>query len=222
MPMCDWSSDVCSSDLTQSYPTLSDPMDCSLPGSSAHRIFQARVLGGAGDLRELPRVPLRGEGSCGGGGAPRCIYQRRQWQHTPVLLPGKSYGRRSLVGCSPWGREESDTTERLHFHFSLSCIGEGNSNPLQSSCLENSRDGGAWCTHVHEHQVEQAGAELFHMYPEHTWQATPLLFHLCSKVVHSKGPPGMGVSACHLQQCDLGMFLKESRALVSMIFFFEW
>ena len=51
---------------------------------------------------------------------------RRQWHPTPVLLPGKSHGRRSLVGCSPWGREESDTTERLHFHFSLSCIGEGN------------------------------------------------------------------------------------------------
>ena len=53
---------------------------------------------------------------------------------------------RSLDGCSPWGREESesDTTERLHFHFSLSCIGEGNGNPLQYSCLENPRDGGAW------------------------------------------------------------------------------
>ena len=69
---------------------------------------------------------------------------RRQWQPTPVLLPGKSHGRRSLVGCSPWGREESDTTERLHFHFSLSCIGEGCGNPLQCSCLENPRDGGAW------------------------------------------------------------------------------
>ena len=56
----------------------------------------------------------------------------------------KSHGRRSLVGCSPWGREESDTTERLHFHFSLSCIGEGNGNPLQCSCLENPRDGEAW------------------------------------------------------------------------------
>jgi len=44
---------------------------------------------------------------------------RRQWQPTPVLLPGKSHGRRSLVGCSPWVRKESDTTERLHFHFSL-------------------------------------------------------------------------------------------------------
>ena len=70
--------------------------------------------------------------------------RRRQWQSTPVLLPGKSHGRRSLVGCSPWGHEESDMTERLHFHFSLSCIGEGNSNPLQCSCLENPRDGGAW------------------------------------------------------------------------------
>ena len=57
------------------------------------------------------------------------------------LLPGKSHGRRSLVGYSPWGLEESDTTERLHFHFSLSCTGEGNGNPLQCSCLENPRDG---------------------------------------------------------------------------------
>ena len=47
-------------------------------------------------------------------------------------------------GFSPWDREESDTTERLHFHFSLSCIGEGNGNPLQCSCLENPRDSGAW------------------------------------------------------------------------------
>ena len=70
--------------------------------------------------------------------------QRRQWHLTPVLLPGKSHGRRSLVGCSPWGCEELDTTERLHFHFSLSCTGEGNGNPLQCSCLENPRDGGAW------------------------------------------------------------------------------
>ena len=59
-------------------------------------------------------------------------------------MPGKSHGWRSLVGCSPWGPEESDTTERLHFHFSLSSIGEGNGNPLQCSCLENPRDRGAW------------------------------------------------------------------------------
>ena len=70
--------------------------------------------------------------------------RRRRWHPTPVLLPGKSHGQKSLVGYSPWGREESDTTERPHFHFSLSCIGEGNGNPLQCSCLENPRDSGAW------------------------------------------------------------------------------
>ena len=71
---------------------------------------------------------------------------RRQWQPTPVLLPGKSHGWRSLIGCSPWGHEKLDLTERLHSHFSLSCVGEGNGNPLQCSCLENPRDGGAWWT----------------------------------------------------------------------------
>ena len=65
------------------------------------------------------------------------------------LLPGKSHGQRNLVGCSPWGREESDTTERIHFHFSLSCIGEGNGNPLQCSCLENPRDWRAWWAAVY-------------------------------------------------------------------------
>jgi len=69
---------------------------------------------------------------------------RRQWQPTPGLLPGKSHGQRSLVGFSPWGLEESDMTERLHFYFSLSCTGEGNGNPLQCSCLENPRDGRTW------------------------------------------------------------------------------
>ena len=54
------------------------------------------------------------------------------------------HGQRSLVGYSLWGREESDMTERLHFHFSLSCIGEGNDNPLQCSCLENPRDEVVW------------------------------------------------------------------------------
>ena len=74
---------------------------------------------------------------------------RRQWHPTLVLLPGKSHGRRSLVGCSPWGHEELDTTEWFHFHFSLSCIGEGNGNLLQCSCLENPRDGGAWWAAVY-------------------------------------------------------------------------
>ena len=69
---------------------------------------------------------------------------RRQWHPTPVLLSGKSHGQRSLVGC-----EESDTTERLHFHFSLPCIGKGNGNPLQCSSLENPRNRGVWWAAVY-------------------------------------------------------------------------
>ena len=68
---------------------------------------------------------------------------RGQWHPTPVLLPGESHGWRSLVGCSPRGHYELDATERLHFRFSLSCIGEGIGNPLQCSCLENPGDAGA-------------------------------------------------------------------------------
>ena len=45
------------------------------------------------------------------------MYQRRQWHPTPVLLPGKSHGQRSFIGCSPWGREESDVTEDFTFTF---------------------------------------------------------------------------------------------------------
>ena len=75
--------------------------------------------------------------------------RRRWWHPTPVLLPGKSHGWRSLVGWSPWGHSESDTTERLHFQFSPSCIGEENGNPLQCSCLENPRDRGAWWAAVY-------------------------------------------------------------------------
>ena len=76
-------------------------------------------------------VPTAGEGN----GTPL--------QHSCLENPMDG-GAWSLVSCSPWGREESDTTERLHFHFSLSCLGEGNGNPLQCSCLENPRDAGAW------------------------------------------------------------------------------
>ena len=77
-------------------------------------------------------------------GVTKPVEQRRQWHPTPVPLLGKPHGRRSLVGCSPWGHKESDMTEQLHFQFSLSCIGEGNGNPLQCSCLENPRDRRAW------------------------------------------------------------------------------
>ena len=77
------------------------------------------------------------------------FFRRRQWHPTPVLLPGKSHGQRSLVGCSPWGHEESDMTEQLQFHFSLSCIGEENGSPLQCSYLENPRDRGAWWASIY-------------------------------------------------------------------------
>ena len=62
------------------------------------------------------------------------------------------------MGYRPWGRREWDTTERLHFDFSLSCIGEGNGNPLQCSCLEDPRDEVAWWAAVHG--VAQSRARL--------------------------------------------------------------
>ena len=70
---------------------------------------------------------------------------RRQWHPTPVLLPGKSHGWRSLVGYSPWRRVGHDWTTSL----SLSCSGEGNGHPLQYSCPENPRDRGAWWAAVY-------------------------------------------------------------------------
>ena len=87
---------------------------------------------------------------------------RRKQQPTPVSLPGKSHGQRNLVGYSSWGCKESDTTERLHFHFFkisfsrqmdeetlVHTDGEGNGTPLQYSCLENPMDGKAWQAAVH-------------------------------------------------------------------------
>ena len=86
---------VSESEVAQSCLTLSDPMDCSLPGSSVQC--------------NRPRF-----NSCIGK-----IPWRRKWQRTPVSLPGKSHGQRSLVDCSPRGRKESDMTERLHFTLSF-------------------------------------------------------------------------------------------------------
>ena len=91
---------------------------------------------------------------------------RRKWQPTPVFLPGKSHGQRSLAGCSPWGRWESDT-EQLHFQFSLSCIGEGNGNPLQCSSLENPRDGGAWWAAVY--RVAESRTRLKRLSSIYSW-----------------------------------------------------
>ena len=105
-----------------------------------------------------------------------------EWQPTPVLLPGKSHGRRSLVGCSPWGRQESDLTERLHFHFSLSCIGKGNGNLLQCSCLENPRDRGAWWAAVYG--VAQSQTRLKRLSSSSSKVSSPLL-HKQTQIIMS-------------------------------------
>ena len=156
--------------IAQSCQTLGDPMDCTPPGSSVHGTLQARILQWVAILfsrgSSEPRVQTQVSCTAGrfftiwasrealvllqhGNALIHLFTRRRQWQPTPVLLPGKSHGWRSLVGRSLWDREESDTTEWLHFHFSLSCIGEGNGNSLQCSCLENPRDGGAWWAAVY-------------------------------------------------------------------------
>ena len=112
------------------------------------------------------------------------VRQRRRWHPTPVLLPGKSHGWRSLVGCSPWGCEESDMTERLHFHFSLSCIGEGNGNPLQCSCLENPRDGGTWWAAVYG--VVQRRTQLKQLSSSSSSIPTPSPHPVCRKIIFHK------------------------------------
>ena len=111
---------------------------------------------------------------------------RRQWHLTPVLLPWKSYGWRSLVCCSPWGRKESDMTERLHFHFSLSCIGEGNGNPLQCSCLENPRDGVAqsqtrlkWLSRSRTARVQTHPVQPRLVEPLSTWRPLSIKVNVC-------------------------------------------
>ena len=132
--------------VTQSCPILCKSLDCNPPCSSVHEIlprilewvaipfskasFQARdqtqvfcTEGRFFTIWATREAPIYREG--------------RQWHPTPVLLPGKSHWRRSLVGCSPWGLWVGhDWATSL----SLSCIGEGNGNPLQCSCLENPRD----------------------------------------------------------------------------------
>ena len=107
-----------------------------------------------------------------------------KWHPTPVLLPGKPHGWRSLVGCRPWGCEELDTTEQLHFHFSLSYIGEGNGNPLQCSFLENPRDRGAWWADIYG--VAQSQTRLKRLSSSSSSSSLPLdlpeciLFHIYS------------------------------------------
>ena len=98
---------MCAQSL-QSCLTLCDPTDCSPPGSSVHGIFQARIL-------EWVAVPFsRGSSQPNHLQCRRPGFDpwRREWLPTPVFLPRESHGQKSLAGYSPWGRKESDTTER--------------------------------------------------------------------------------------------------------------
>ena len=115
------------------------------------------------------------------------LNRRRQWHPTPVLLPGKSHGWKSLVGCSPWDRSELDTTERLHFHFSLSCTGEGNGNPLQCSCLENPRDGGVAQSQT---RLKRPSRRLNKGFPDGASDKEPSC--QCRKYKRGKFNPGLG------------------------------
>ena len=111
---------------------------------ATHSSVVAWRIPGTGEPGGLPSMGSHRVGHDWSDLAVASRFSEKAWDPTPVLLPGKSHGWRSLVGCSPWGRWGSDTTERLHFHFSLACIGKGNGNPLKCCCLENPRDGGAW------------------------------------------------------------------------------
>ena len=77
----------------------------------------------------------------------RCTVEKELATHSSTL-PGKFHRWRSLVGYSPWGHKDSDTTGRLHF-LSIVPFGEGNGNPLQCSCLESPMDRGAWWATVY-------------------------------------------------------------------------
>ena len=140
--------------VTQSCSTLWEPMDSLSMGILQARILESVAMPSSrGSSRPRNRALvsriasrfLKSEppGKPNNTEVGSLSLRRGRWHPTPVLLPGEPHGRRSLVGCSPWCREESGTTDGLRFHFSLSCIGEGHGNPLQCSCLESPRDGGS-------------------------------------------------------------------------------
>ena len=127
-----------------------------------------------------------------------------QWHPTPVLLPGESHGWRSLVGYSPWGHSESDTTKWLHFHFSLCCIGEGNGSPLQCSCLENPRDRGACWAAIYG--VAQSRTQLTQLSSS---SSSRVLTHV-SLILKAFLPLGLRNYKCHSKNRVL-QFFKPNR-----------
>ena len=131
-----------------------------------------------------PKLPARQSSMMAGQPLPHLLKGPAQWQPTPVLSPGKSHGWSSLEGCSPWGCWGSDTTQRLHIHFSLSCLGEGNGNPLQCSCLENLRDEGAWWVAVYG--VAQSWTQLKQLSSSRKQLKTIIFFFFFSPVSPSQ------------------------------------
>ena len=111
-------------------------------------------------------------------------------------LPRKSHGWRSLVSCSPWGHYKSDTTERLHFHFPLSCIGEGNGNPLQYSCLENPVDRGACWAAVHGVAQSRTRLKRLSMHALEKKMATHSSV-LAWRILWTEGPGGLPSMGSH-------------------------
>ena len=104
------------------YFTFMENTSCEMLDWMKHKL-ESRWPGEITITSDMQMIWLRGESICLQGRRPgfnpwvRKIPWRRKWQPTPVFLPGESHGRRSLVGYSPWGHKESDTTDRLHFHF---------------------------------------------------------------------------------------------------------
>ena len=144
--------------VSQSCLTLCNPMNCSPPGSSVHRISQARILEWLAVLffrgfswpRDQTRVPCIAGRFFGASLVAQRLKRlppmretqvqswvgkiswRRKWQPTPVFLPGESHGQRSLVGYDPWGCKALDTTERFHFLFFLYHLGHQGSSRCPS------------------------------------------------------------------------------------------
>ena len=149
-----------------------------------------------GDLGSIPEL---GRSPGGGYGYP-----------LQYSCPEDPHGQRNLEGYSPWGRKELDMTQWLSmaqhstvilkirfasvptsvptrlsdftftFHFSLSCIGEGNGNPLQCSCLENPRDNGAWWAAVYGVAQSQTRLKWFSSSSSHLCSILDYCYYCCS------------------------------------------
>ena len=137
------------SEVAQLCLTLQDPMDCSLPGSSAHGIFQARVL-------EWGAIAFS---------------NRHEFEQTP----GGSKVEGSMACCSPWGSKGAGPTLATNQHK----LWRRQWHPLQYSCLENPMDGGAWWAAVHGVAKSRTRLSVFtftfhFMHWRRKWYPTPV------------------------------------------------